>query len=274
MLRSKRLQPLKRVLLINDDGIYSIGLLVLKKRLEKLGKVTVVAPLEEKSGIGKALSTNSMKVIETLLADGTKAYAVTGTPADAYLLAVNKIMKKPPDLLVAGINLGPNVGIDDLLNSGTLGAALEAAIHHVPAIAVSYCLREITEQMREKAGVSADELEVASAFAEKTAEYVLEHGMPKNVDIISINVPEKATSENAETTTLSYEGYGDIHIKEGDAYKIKGWILSSYPDDENGTDLYAVKTKGNISITPIRINFHHDTKSLEKLRKFLVARYT
>jgi len=262
---------LKTILLINDDGIHSIGLLVLKKKIEKLGKVIVAAPSDEKSGIGKALSTNSIKVTETLLSDGTKAYAVTGTPADAYLLAVNKIMKKPPDLLVAGINLGPNLGVDDLLNSGTLGAALEAAIHHVPTVAVSYCLREITEQMREKADVSPEELEVAVTFAEKTAKYVLKYGMPKNVDIISINVPEKATSRNAEVTTLSYKGYGDIHKKQGDAYKIKGWIMSSYPDDKNGTDLNAVKTKGHISITPIKINFYHDTESLEKLRKFLVA---
>jgi len=262
---------LKTILLINDDGIHSIGLLVLKKRLEKLGKVAVVAPLDEKSGIGKALSTNSIKVTEKMLGDSTTVYAVTGTPADAYLLAVNKIMKKPPDLLVAGINLGPNLGVDDLLNSGTLGAALEAAIHHVPAIAVSYCLREITEQMREKTEVSADELEVAANFAEKTARYVIEYSMPKDVDIISINVPEKATSKNAEVTTLSYEGYGDIHMKRGETYRIKGWILSSYPDDKNGTDLYAVKTKGCISITPIKINFHHDIKSLEELRKFLVA---
>ena len=263
---------MKTILLINDDGIHSIGLLVLKKKLEKLGKVEVVAPLDEKSGIGKALSTNSIKVTQTMLGDDTKAYAVAGTPADAYLLAVNKIMQRPPDLLVAGINLGPNLGVDDLLNSGTLGAALEAAIHHVPAIAVSYCLREITEQMREKTEVSADELEVVATFAEKTARYVIEYGMPKDVDIISINVPEKATSKNAEVTTMSYEGCGDIHMKQGDAYRIKGWILSSYPDDKNGTDLYAVKTKGCISITPIKINFHHDTKSLEELRKFLVAK--
>jgi 5'-nucleotidase len=258
-------------LLVNDDGVQSVGLLVLKKRLEKLGKVTVVAPLDEKSGIGKALSTNSIKVTEIQLRDETKAYAVSGTPADAYLLAVNKIMKETPDLLVAGINLGPNLCIDDLLNSGTLGAALEAAIHHIPAIAVSYCLREISEQMREKADVSADELEVAAAFAEKTVRYVLEYGMPKNVDIISINVPEKTASKNAEVTTLSYTGYGDIHAeKEKNIYKIKGWMLSNYPDDKSGTDLHAIKTKGHVSITPIKINFHHDTKSLKNLHKFLV----
>lgn len=264
---------MKTILLINDDGIQSIGLLVLKKKLENLGKPIIVAPLDEKSGIGKALSTINIKVKKTTLGDGSRAYAIAGTPADAYLIAANKIMKKAPDLLVAGINLGPNLCVDDLLNSGTLGAALEAAIHHVPAIAVSYCLREITEEMREKADVTAEELEVAASFAEKTAEYVLEYGMPENVDIVSINVPEKSSSEDAEVTTLSYEGYRDIHTKQGnDAYKIRGWMLSNYPDDKDGTDLHAVKTKGHISITPIKVTFKHDTKSLEKLYKFLIKK--
>jgi broad specificity polyphosphatase/5'/3'-nucleotidase SurE len=70
---------------------------------------------------------------------------------------------------------------------------------------------------------------------------------------------------------LSYKGYDDIHTKKGDDYKIKSWLLTSYPDDKDGTDSHAVKAKGHISITPIRINFQHDTKSLERLHKFLVA---
>ena len=71
----------------------------------------VVAPRDERSGIGKALTTfKCVKIVETRLSDGSKAYAITGTPADALLLAVNKILKRPPDLLVAGINLGPSLG--------------------------------------------------------------------------------------------------------------------------------------------------------------------
>jgi len=258
------------LLLINDDGIQSIGLIILKKRLEKLGNVLVVAPEDERSGVGKALTTEKIELRETHLADGSKAYATTGTPADAFLLAMNKIMKGPPDLLVAGINLGPNLGIDDLLNSGTLGAALEAAIHKVPAIAVSYCIEKITEQQVEKRKVTIEELELPATLAEKAARYVLRNGMPHDVDIISINVPEKAESNEIEITNLSYKGYGDIHTNQEDGYKIMSWALSSYPNDHPGTDLYALREKKRISVTPIKISLVHNKKDLEALRDFLI----
>jgi len=257
------------ILLINDDGIHSIGLLALKKRLAKLGEVSVVAPEEEASGIGKALSTKQINVMETRLKDGTKAYAITGTPADAFLLALNKILKRPPDLLVAGINMGPNLGIDDLLNSGTLGAALEGAIHHVPAMAVSYCIPEITENQPEKMAVTEKELELTLTIAEKTAQYVLDKGMPPEVDIISINVPENADPNAVKISSLSYEGYGDIHSKRGNGFMIRGWMLSNYPDDEMGTDLYTVKREKSISITPIKVRLLHNKKGLRELLRTL-----
>jgi 5'-nucleotidase len=259
------------ILLINDDGIQSIGLIALKKKLEKLGDVLVVAPKDERSGVGKALTTEQIRIAETKLADGSKAYATTGTPADAFLLATNKIMKKPPDLLIAGINLGPNLGIDDLLNSGTLGAALEAAIHKVPAIAVSYCMEKITEQQVEKKKVTIEELELPATLAEKAARYVLRNEMPKDVDIISINVPEEAESNKIDITSLSYKGYGDIHTNWEDGYKITNWALSNYPDDQLGTDLYAVRERKCISITPIKISLLHNKRGLENLCRFLVS---
>ena len=259
------------ILLINDDGIQSIGLLALKKRMERFGNVVVVAPEDERSGVGKALTTEQISLIETRLADGSRAYATTGTPADAFLLATNKIMRCPPELLMAGINLGPNLGIDDLLNSGTLGAALEAAIHKVPAIAVSYCIQKITDQQVEKKKVTMEELELPAALAEKATEYVLRYGMPRDVDIISINVPESAESDEVEITSLSYKGYGDIHANQEDGYKIASWALSSYSDDQPGTDLYAIREKRRISITPIKIQLPHNKKGLEDFSKFLVS---
>jgi 5'-nucleotidase len=259
------------ILLTNDDGIQSLGLIALKKKLERLGNVLVVAPKDERSGVGKALTTEQMRLTETHLADGSKAYATTGTPADAFLLATNKIMKNPPDVLVAGINLGPNLGIDDLLNSGTLGAALEAAIHHVPAIAVSYCIEEITEHKVEKRRVTMEELELPAALAGKAAEYVLRNGMPQDVDIISINVPEKAESNEIEITSLSHKGYGDIHTNREDGYKITSWALSDYPNDRPGTDIYTVREKKCVSITPIKISLPHNKRGLENLCKFLIG---
>jgi 5'-nucleotidase len=259
------------IMLTNDDGIQSVGLVALKERLEKLGKVIVVAPRDERSCVGKALTLNHIKIMETQLSDGSRAYAVTGTPADVFFLAANKILKRMPDLLVAGINLGPNLGIDDLLSSGTLGAALEAAIHHVPAIAVSYCIPKIiTESTSEKKDVTVEELELAATLTFKTAKHVLEKGMPPGVDIISINVPEKAYSK-IEITSLSYKGYGDIYTKQSEGYRITNWALTDYPDDEPGTDLHAVKRERCISITPIKVRLLHNKKQLEGLLKAISA---
>jgi 5'-nucleotidase len=260
---------LPTILVINDDGIHSIGLITLRKQLEKLGNVIVVAPKDERSGNGKALTTDHIKIIETELRDGSEAYATTGKPADAFLLAINKILKCMPDLLVAGINLGPNLGIDDLLSSGTLGAALEAAIHHVPAIAISYCMPKITEKMSEKEEVTIKDLELTATLALETAKYVLEKGMPQDMDIISINVPEKADSKRMKITSLSYKGYGDIYVKKKEGYRIRSWALTAYPDDNPETDLHTVKKEKHISITPIKVGFLHNTNELKDLLKTL-----
>jgi 5'-nucleotidase len=260
------------ILLVNDDGIQSIGLITIKKRLEKLGEVIVVAPEKERSGIGKALTAyGHVKIMETRLRDGSKAYAITGTPAEAFLLGMNKILKHSPDVLVAGINLGPNLGIDDMLNSGTLGAALEAAIHQVPAIAVSYCVQKILEQPTWKERVTPEELELTATLTQKAVEYLLKRGMPPDVDIISINVPEGVKSRKVKVTGLSYKGYGDIYTKRKEGYKIGGWVLSGYPDDEPGTDVHTIKEEGHISITPIKVRLLHNKKGLEGLSKALTA---
>jgi len=251
------------ILVINDDGINSIGLFTLAKQLKKLGDVIVVTPGDEKSGIGKAISIGQVKVTEASFGDGIRAYATTGTPADSFLIAVNKIMKSMPDLVVSGINIGPNLGIDDVLTSGTIGAAFEAAIHNVPAIAVSYCLSEITDKMPEKGKVSGKDLEGAATLAYKSARHVLERGMPPDVDIISINVPENADCKKVKLTSLCYDGYGDIHSKVKDGYKIKSWALRHYPDGCPGTDLHAIKNDNCVSVTPIKLEFLHNTQSMK-----------
>jgi len=260
------MQAKPTILLINDDGIQSSGLIAMKRKLEELGRVVVVAPEKERSGIGKALTTSLIRIAKSRLRDGSKVYSTDGTPADALLLALNKILKEPPDLLVAGINLGPNLGIDDFLNSGTLGAALEAAIHGVPAVAVSYCVREISDRAKDKSRVGEEELQFTAGLAAKVAEYILNNGMPRGVDLLSVNVPEKADSRRVRTTSLSYIGYGDIYSREEGGYRIAAWILSGYPDDKAGTDVHAVKEEC-ISITPIRIRLQHNKRALENMLK-------
>jgi len=262
---------LPTILVINDDGINSIGLLALAKQLEKLGDVIVVTPEAERSGIGKAISIGQVNITETSFGDGTRAYATTGTPADSFLIAVNKILKCMPDLLVSGINIGPNLGIDDLLTSGTIGAAFEAAIHNVPAIAVSYCLSKITDKMPEKAKVSVKDLELAATLAYKAARHVLESGMPPEVEIISINVPENADCRKVKLTSLCYDGYGDIHTASKDGYRIKSWSLRHYPNGDPGTDLHAIKNDKCVSVTPIKLEFVHNRQAMKDLLESLSA---
>lgn len=239
---------------------------VLKQQLDELGKVLVVTPKAEISGVGKAITSTRHVLVEAVkLKDGSKAYAIDGTPADAYLLAVNKILKHTPDLVVSGINLGPNLGIDDFLNSGTLGAALEAAIHDVPAVAISYCKREIGDQKADKSKITAAELELSATVAKKIVGYALENGLPPNVDLISVNVPEAADCTKLRVTGLSYVGYGDLFTKEEKGYRIAQWKLSDYHDPDPATDVCVVKDEGCISVTPVGIRMQHDKKALRSM---------
>jgi len=260
----------KEILVVNDDGVHSPGLLVLKRKIEKLGNVFVVTPETERSGTGKAVSTSLIEVKKTSLADGTKAYAIGGTPADACLLAIFKILRHPPDLVVSGINLGPNLGIDDLLTSGTIGAALEAAIHGVPAIAVSYSLKRIkSREEKTQVNINVESLEFCAELAKETADYIFRNGMPKDVDLISINVPETVASKTVEVTSLSYKGYTDIFAEKTGGYQLRGWFLEDYPRDLSGTDIHAIREDGHASITPIKLNLTHEKRNLKGLTEFL-----
>jgi len=255
---------MKTILLINDDGIQSSGLLAIKKKLARLGRVVVVAPRDEVSAIGKAItSSRHVQVEEVELKDKSKAFAVVGgTPADAYLLAVNKVLKRLPDVVVAGINLGPNLGIDDFYSSGTIGAALEAAIHGVPAIAVSYCKSEINDQ-KAKSDITLDELRLAADVGSGIVECVLAKGMPPEVDLISVNVPENADCERLRVTELSYMGYGDLFTKEQEGYRIAHWELSDYRGVSPKTDVHAIRNEACISITPVKAKLSHNRKAME-----------
>ena len=258
------------ILVINDDGINSIGIFALAKTMQKLGDVIVVTPGDERSGVGKSLSIGQVDIAETSFGEGIRAFATSGTPADSFLIAVNKILGGLPDLVVSGINIGPNLGIDDLLTSGTLGATFEAAIRGVPAIAVSYCLSELTDKMPQKSGISVEDLESAASVAYKAAKHVLEHGMPEDVDIVSINVAENAECNNVKLTSLCYDGYGDIHTEAEGGYKIKSWSLRHYPDGTPGTDLHAIKNGKCISVTPIKLKFFHNKDAMKDLLDALV----
>jgi 5'-nucleotidase len=125
------------ILLTNDDGIYAPGLAALYQELKVLGEVAVVAPESEQSAVGHAISLiTPLRVKEVALDGGVEGWAVSGTPADCVKIALAELLLEPPGLVVSGINLGPNVGVN-VLYSGTVSAATEASILGVKAVAFS-----------------------------------------------------------------------------------------------------------------------------------------
>lgn len=127
-----------KILISNDDGINSSGLLASKNAVEPLGETVVVAPSKQQSGIGRALTLfEPLRLNQVVLKDESIGYSVSGTPTDSVTLGLFELMDKKPDLCISGINIGENIGKGELTTSGTLGAAMEAASYGIPTIAIS-----------------------------------------------------------------------------------------------------------------------------------------
>ena len=125
------------ILVTNDDGIHAPGLTALFQELRSLGQVTVVAPDSEQSAVGHAISLSQPLRVRQVSLDGdVPGWSVNGFPADCVKIAIAELLSDPPDLVVSGINLGPNVGIN-VLYSGTVSAATEASILGMRALAFS-----------------------------------------------------------------------------------------------------------------------------------------
>src|ERR1700688_2896388 len=129
---------LMRILLTNDDGIYAPGLRALRKELQKLGDVTVVAPVGEQSAVGHSITLLTPLITQEVVDEDQKpmGWAVEGRPADCVKLALLELLKEPPDLIVSGLNAGANAGIN-VLYSGTVAAAVEGSFFQCTSIALS-----------------------------------------------------------------------------------------------------------------------------------------
>src|SRR5438094_1515421 len=127
-----------RILLTNDDGVYAPGLRAIRKELQKLGDVTVVAPVGEQSAVGHSITLLTPLLVQEVLDERQQpmGWAVEGRPADCVKLALMELLPEKPELIVSGLNAGSNAGIN-VLYSGTVAAAIEGAFLQLPSIAVS-----------------------------------------------------------------------------------------------------------------------------------------
>ena len=179
--RSVTVMPQMRVLLTNDDGIHAPGLGALEKRMDSAWALTTVAPAEEQSGMSHALTMNSPLRVS---GHGDGRWAVTGTPVDCVYLALHKLCTSVPSLVVSGINKGANLG-DDVFYSGTVGAAREAALNGIPALAVSLNIPE---------GDTRLYFETAAAVAVAVIQQIVEEPLPEGC-FLNLNVPNLPARE-------------------------------------------------------------------------------
>jgi len=146
-----------RILISNDDGIHAEGITELRKTLEELAEIYVVAPDRERSACGHKITMHRpLRVKEITYGPRSRGWSVDGTPADCVKLALEALLPEPPDLVVSGINYGPNLGTD-VLYSGTVSAAIEGSINSIPSIAVSlasYEYRDFSHALSSSTGGS------------------------------------------------------------------------------------------------------------------------
>jgi 5'-nucleotidase len=245
-------QPL--ILVSNDDGIHSLGIVALADALRDLGEVVVVAPDRERSAVSHSLTLHRPLRVEEIAAG---RHAVNGTPTDCVNLAINGMLRgRRPALVVSGINKGANLG-DDVTYSGTVSAAMEGTLLGVPSFAVSLVTRD---------GFRFD---AAAAFARRLAGWVLERGLPADT-LLNVNVPTPADGDTVRGFALTRMGrrrYGDAIVEKTDPRGKKYyWIGGEEVEQvaEEGTDFHAI-AQGLISVTPIHLDLTN-YKSFEALR--------
>lgn len=264
----------KNILLTNDDGIGSPGLWAAAEALSPLGFVHVVAPRDQFTGAGRSLPADSDGVITEgqLLVHGKswKVYAVGGSPAQAVLHAMHEILPVKPDLVVAGINFGENIGAGITI-SGTVGAALEGAAHGVPAIAVSL----ETDLTHHRSYSTEVDFSTAGYFTHYFAERMLKASLPFDVDVLKVDVPADATPQTPwEVTRLSrlsyYIGKAQERTALNESLPVSYTYNPSAKDDPPGTDVYAMAVSRVVSATPLSLDLTSRV-SLQELAGILKA---
>ena len=231
-----------RILATNDDGILAPGLWTLVKELKNFAQVVVVAPDREQSGTGTAVTLRQPLRVQRVkpLVAKVEAYSVGGTPADSVTLALGKLIENKIDLVISGINQGPNLG-EDVLISGTVGAALQGYLHGFPALAISV------------ATVDSQCFDNAAKFAALLAKKIETNFLPTNI-LLNVNLPTLPLTEikGIEITRLASKSHANT-VEErlgeaGEYYWVARERISTNTDRE--TDIWAVE-QGNIAITPL-----------------------
>ncbi len=241
------------ILVTNDDGVHSPGIIALFKAMKEIGDAYMVAPDRERSAVGHALTLHRPLKVEELR---EKVFSVNGTPTDCVALAVHKILPAKPDLVASGINRGANLG-DDITYSGTVSAAMEGTILNIPSFAISLV------------GEKPFHYETAAPFAIGVAEYILEKSLPYDT-LLNVNVPNiqyhliKGIKITRQGKRVYDNAIQEIYSPRGDKHY---WIGGGSPFWEHGEDMdIQAVLDGYVSVTPVHLNLTN-FEALEYLKK-------
>lgn len=240
-----------QILVTNDDGIHSDGLMALADALRPLGDVTVVAPDREKSAASHALTLHRPVALRRVRAG---VFMVDGTPADCVYLGALSVMARKPDLIASGINRGGNIG-DDVTYSGTVAAAIEGAILGIPSFAVS------------QIGFEHFEFAAAARVAHDVAANILSEGLPEDV-FLNVNVPGgevKGVRCTRQGKHLYDQVVHETRDPRGRKYYWVGSGEAAHLEQSDDTDYTTVK-QGYVSVTPLHLDLT-DRPFLEVLKE-------
>ncbi|RKY56653.1 MAG: 5'/3'-nucleotidase SurE [Candidatus Neomarinimicrobiota bacterium] len=247
------------ILVTNDDGISAPGINALIIQLKKIGDIAVVAPDTERSAVGHAITLSDPIRVSNFSKNGLwEGYAVSGMPADCVKIAVGALLKRRPNLVVSGINLGSNAGIN-VIYSGTVSAATEGTILGIPSIAIS--LTTYTDPI----------FDFAAKFAVKLAKIVLKRKLPEKT-LLNVNVPNVAEKEikGVQITRQGMANFAEYFDKRIDPRKrVYYWMDGEKEEIEMADDVDDEVIKNNmVSITPIKYDMTN-YESIERLKTWL-----
>ena len=243
------------ILLTNDDGYQAPGLRALAEILKDFATISIVAPSVEQSGAAQSLTLRQPIVCNQI---SDRHWAIDGTPADCVIVALHKLLPEKPDLVISGINAGANLG-ENIYYSGTVGAARESALHHIPSLAMSLCSK-----------AKGANFDASARIAKSAAELILQHGLPDQV-LLSINVPAQWTGGvriTRQSKKITRNQLTEGKDPRGRSYF---WLFEQKIDKDVEPDTdYAAIFAGHVSVTPLHLDPTH-ADSLKGLAHWATA---
>jgi 5'-nucleotidase len=235
------------ILVTNDDGISAPGITALVEEMKTLGDVVVIAPDRPQSGMGHAITINStLRIHKTNYHEAFEEYSCSGTPVDCVKIAVNKILKRKPDLCVSGINHGSNYSIN-IIYSGTMSAAVEGALESIPSIGFSLCDH-------------AHEADFGPSrhYVRSIAQQILKEGLPLGV-CLNVNIPAVPSEEIKgvhvcrQTKANWIEELDERFDPSGKQYFWLTGKFDNFEKGEPGTDVWALENN-YVSVVPVQFD--------------------